>query len=132
MRNMRSIGIDLQPWVAAGGLRILAARPAAYGLETHLARIGQAVEEFEPAIVVLDPLSATCEGSVKYSSGRPLRNLGGRSARARPQLARGDQIVAIPTLVRKLPPPIRSVTGDLSDTERALVGLHPHHASHDR
>ena len=58
MRNMCSIGIDLQPWVAAGGLRILAARPAAYGLETHLARIDQAVEEFEPAIVVLDPLSA--------------------------------------------------------------------------
>jgi circadian clock protein KaiB len=41
----------------------------------------------------------------------------------RPQLARGDQIVALPTLVRKLPPPIRKLVGDLSDTERALVGL---------
>jgi circadian clock protein KaiB len=40
-----------------------------------------------------------------------------------PQLARGDQIVAIPTLVRKLPPPIRKIIGDLSDTERFLVGL---------
>jgi circadian clock protein KaiB len=40
-----------------------------------------------------------------------------------PQLARGDQIVAIPTLVRKLPEPIRKIIGDLSDTERALVGL---------
>lgn len=40
-----------------------------------------------------------------------------------PQLARGDQIVAIPTLVRKLPPPIRKIIGDLSDTERVLVGL---------
>jgi circadian clock protein KaiB len=40
-----------------------------------------------------------------------------------PQLARGDQIVAIPTLVRKLPPPIRKIFGDLSDTERVLVGL---------
>lgn len=40
-----------------------------------------------------------------------------------PKLARGDQIVAIPTLVRKLPPPIRKVIGDLSDTERTLVGL---------
>lgn len=40
-----------------------------------------------------------------------------------PQLAEGDQIVAIPTLVRKLPPPIRKIIGDLSDTERALVGL---------
>lgn len=41
----------------------------------------------------------------------------------RPQLARGDQIFALPTLVRKLPEPIRKLVGDLSDTERALVGL---------
>jgi circadian clock protein KaiB len=41
----------------------------------------------------------------------------------RPQLARGDQILALPTLVRRLPEPIRKLVGDLSDTERALVGL---------
>lgn len=40
-----------------------------------------------------------------------------------PQLARGDEIVAIPTLVRKLPEPIRKIIGDLSNTERVLVGL---------
>jgi circadian clock protein KaiB len=40
-----------------------------------------------------------------------------------PKLAKGDQIVAIPTLVRKLPEPIRKVIGDLSNTERTLVGL---------
>lgn len=40
-----------------------------------------------------------------------------------PQLARGDQILAIPTLVRKLPPPLRKIIGDLSNTERVLVGL---------
>jgi circadian clock protein KaiB len=40
-----------------------------------------------------------------------------------PQLAAGDQIIAIPTLVRKLPQPIRKVIGDLSNTERALIGL---------
>ncbi len=40
-----------------------------------------------------------------------------------PQLARGDQIVAVPTLVRKLPPPVRKIIGDLSNTERVLVGL---------
>jgi circadian clock protein KaiB len=39
------------------------------------------------------------------------------------QLAKGDQILAIPTLVRKLPEPIRKIIGDLSDTERVLVGL---------
>jgi circadian clock protein KaiB len=40
-----------------------------------------------------------------------------------PQLARGDQIIAIPTLVRKLPNPVRKVIGDLSNTEKTLVGL---------
>jgi circadian clock protein KaiB len=40
-----------------------------------------------------------------------------------PRLAKEDQIVAIPTLVRKLPNPIRKIIGDLSDTERTLVGL---------
>lgn len=40
-----------------------------------------------------------------------------------PQLAAGDQIVAIPTLVRKLPEPLRRIVGDLSNTERTLVGL---------
>ncbi len=40
-----------------------------------------------------------------------------------PQLARGDQILAIPTLVRNLPEPIKKIIGDLSNTERVLVGL---------
>ena len=40
-----------------------------------------------------------------------------------PRLAKDDQIVAIPTLVRKLPEPLRRLVGDLSDTERTLVGL---------
>jgi circadian clock protein KaiB len=40
-----------------------------------------------------------------------------------PQLAAGDQILAVPTLVRNLPPPLRKIIGDLSNTERVLVGL---------
>ena len=40
-----------------------------------------------------------------------------------PQLARGDEIIAVPTLVRKLPEPVRKIIGDLSDTEKLLVGL---------
>jgi len=40
-----------------------------------------------------------------------------------PQLAKGDQIFALPTLVRKLPVPVRKIIGDLSNTERVLVGL---------
>jgi circadian clock protein KaiB len=40
-----------------------------------------------------------------------------------PQLARGDQILAVPTLVRRLPPPIKKIIGDLANSERVLVGL---------
>jgi circadian clock protein KaiB len=40
-----------------------------------------------------------------------------------PQLARGDQIFAVPTLVRRLPQPLRKIIGDLSNTEKVLVGL---------
>jgi circadian clock protein KaiB len=43
--------------------------------------------------------------------------------RENPQLASGDQILAVPTLVRKLPQPIKKIVGDLSQTERVLVGL---------
>jgi circadian clock protein KaiB len=43
--------------------------------------------------------------------------------REHPQLARGDQIVAVPTLVRRLPQPVRTIIGDLSDNVRLLVGL---------
>ena len=43
--------------------------------------------------------------------------------RENPRLARGDQIVAVPTLVRRLPPPIRKIVGDLSNEDRTLVGL---------
>jgi len=40
-----------------------------------------------------------------------------------PKLAKGDQIIAIPTLVRKLPPPLKKIIGDLSNKEKVLVGL---------
>jgi circadian clock protein KaiB len=48
-----------------------------------------------------------------------------------PQLAAGDEIVAIPTLVRRLPTPMRKIIGDLSDTDRVLVGLQLSRAPHE-
>jgi circadian clock protein KaiC len=58
IRNMRSIGLDLQPRVDAGLLRFEAARPSLFGLEMHLARMYREIEEFAPAATVLDPISA--------------------------------------------------------------------------
>ena len=47
-----------------------------------------------------------------------------------PRLAKDDQIIAIPTVVRRLPTPLRKIIGDLSDEERTLVGLQLRHHSH--
>lgn len=57
MRNMRSIGLDLEPWVERGLLRFHAARPTLYGLEMHLTIIHKLVNEFQPQVVALDPIS---------------------------------------------------------------------------
>ena len=57
IRNMRSIGIDLEPWVAAGLLQFHADRPSRYGLETHLVAMHQAVAAFKPSVAVLDPVT---------------------------------------------------------------------------
>ena len=54
---MRSIGIDLQPWVDKGLLKFHATRPTLYGLETHLVTIYKIVNEFQPDMVIFDPIS---------------------------------------------------------------------------
>jgi circadian clock protein KaiB len=70
------------------------------------------------AIAALENLKKICEehlaGKYTIEVIDLLRN---------PKLASGDQILALPTLVRKLPVPVRKIIGDLSDTERVLVGL---------
>lgn len=58
IRNMRSIGIDLEPFLKDGSLRIHADRPTSYGLEMHLVTIHKMVNEFKPEVVVLDPISS--------------------------------------------------------------------------
>lgn len=57
IRNMRSIGIDLQPYIDAGLLQISATRPMAYGLEMHLIAMRRLIDRFEPDIAILDPIS---------------------------------------------------------------------------
>jgi circadian clock protein KaiC len=57
LRNMRSIGIDLEPWVAAGLLQFHADRPSRYGLETHLVTMHETVAAFKPTVAVMDPVT---------------------------------------------------------------------------
>lgn len=57
VRNMRSIGMDLEPWLKKGLLRIHATRPSLYGLEMHLLTIHKLIEDLKPSIVIMDPVS---------------------------------------------------------------------------
>lgn len=57
VRNMRSIGLDLEPWVQQGLLQFHAVRPTLYGLEMHLVTMYRVIENFKPQVVIIDPLS---------------------------------------------------------------------------
>jgi circadian clock protein KaiC len=57
MRNMKSIGVDLGPWVKKGLLRLESSRPTLHGIEMHLATIHKMVSDFKPRVVIIDPIS---------------------------------------------------------------------------
>lgn len=57
-RNMRSIGMDLNPWLEQGRLRMLSSRPTLYGLESHLASMYRVIEQFRPTLVIVDPMTS--------------------------------------------------------------------------
>ena len=91
-------------------------KPAVWNLRLYVA--GQTPKSLR----AFANLKALCEGHLKGRYQIEVIDLV-----EHPQLARGDQIVAIPTLVRKLPFPVRKIIGDLSNTAGVLVGLDLRH-----
>ena len=87
-------------------------KPVVWNLRLYVA--GQTPK----SIRAFDNLEVLCEEHLKGRYQIEVIDL-----RENPQLARGDQIVAIPTLVRRLPRPLRTIIGDLSNSARLLVGL---------
>lgn len=75
VRNMRSIGLDLQPAIDKGLLGIHATRSTLHGLEMHLATIHKLVRDFEPRVVVLDPVSNLSQASDRYDATAMLTRL---------------------------------------------------------
>jgi len=61
VRNMRSIGLDLAPWLKKGLLQMHSSRPTAFGLEMHLATFQRTVKEFDPRVVIVDPITNLLE-----------------------------------------------------------------------
>jgi circadian clock protein KaiC len=76
LRNMRTIGLDLAPWVKKGLLRFAVGRPTSTGLETHLAEMHRQVGDFKPDMVVIDPISNLADaGTLKDASAMLTRLL---------------------------------------------------------
>lgn len=74
LRNMRSIGLDLERWIDKGLLRIESSRPTLFGLEMHLVHIHKRVKEFDPQVVILDPISNfTASGSAAQAEAMLVR-----------------------------------------------------------
>jgi circadian clock protein KaiC len=105
IRNMRSIGLDLEPWVKQGRLRFHAARPTMQGLEMHLVMMHKLIQEFQPQVVVIDPVTnfivVANESEVKAALMRLIDHLKSR------------QITAFFT----------SLTSDADDLEQSEVGI---------
>jgi circadian clock protein KaiB len=89
-----------------------ARKPVIWKLRLYVA------DQSPKSVHAIENLKLVCEEHLKGRYRIELIDL-----RKNPQLARGDQIVAVPTLVRKLPRPLRTVVGDLSNSVRLLVGL---------
>jgi circadian clock protein KaiB len=92
-------------------------RPAGAKSEKWVLRLYVAGET-RKAVAALNNLRSICEGQLKGNYHIEVIDL-----LTNPRLARDNQILAVPTLVRKLPLPVRKIIGDLSNTERVLVGL---------
>jgi len=75
MRNMRTIGVDLEPHVKKGTLRLHSSRPTLHGLEMHLVQVHNMVSEFDPAAVVIDPISNFIDNSTAIEAQAMLLRL---------------------------------------------------------
>jgi circadian clock protein KaiB len=102
------------------------ARSATAAFEQSLARPDRAQYELRLYVAGMTPRSARAIANIKEICEEHLK--GRHDLRVidiyqQPMLAKGEQIIAVPTLIRKLPPPLRRLIGDLSDRERTLIGL---------
>ena len=75
MRNMRTIGVDLEPHVKKGTLRLHSSRPTLHGLEMHLVQVHKMVSQFNPAAVVIDPISNFIDNSTAIEAQAMLLRL---------------------------------------------------------
>jgi circadian clock protein KaiC len=105
LRNMRSVGLQLQPFLEKGLLRIDASRPTAFGLERHLTTIHRALEEVRPRAVIVDPITSFLSAAHADDARAMLTRL--------LDFLKGQQITALFT----------SLTGGSGSLEETEIGL---------
>jgi circadian clock protein KaiB len=111
-RTTKALGVKRKAARVAGVSRALAKKPARWSLRLYVA--GQTPR----SLVAFANLKRLCE---EHLTGRYQIEV--VDLLKQPELAEGDQIIALPTLVRRLPEPIKRIVGDLSNTERVMVGM---------
>ncbi len=115
MRNMLSIGIDLEQWVKKGLLKYHADRPTIYGLETHLSVMQKMINEFKPAAVIVDPVSnlnaVASESNVKMMLARLLDQL------------KLDRVTTVLTILTQRSPTPESTDVDISSLADTWIRL---------
>ena len=146
-RNMQSVGLNLEPWIQKGLLKILASRPTSTGLEGHLARIHRDVEEFKPSVVVVDPItnlvSAGDSPAVKSMLTRlidylKLENITALFTNLTVKGLVEETSIGISSLMdtwillREMENYLRDVSGDTPERQRAIHILKSRGMSHSR
>jgi circadian clock protein KaiB len=105
-------------------MKTIPTRPAPAGAKPHKAASGHYILRLyvaglmQKSTLAIGNMKKICEENLKGQYELEVIDL-----YQQPQLAQGDQIVAVPALIKKLPAPLRRIIGDMSDTERVLVGL---------
>jgi circadian clock protein KaiC len=146
-RNMRSVGLDLEPWIQKKLLKIVASRPTSTGLEGHLARMHRDVKEFAPSIVIIDPItnliSAGDTGAVKSMLTRlidylKMENITAMFTNLTVKGMVEETSVGISSLMdtwillREMEVFLRDVSGDAPERQRAVHILKSRGMSHSR
>ena len=107
-------------------MRTMKARSATAALERSSAKPGRPRYELRLYVAGMTPRSTRAIANIRDLCGEHLKgryDLQVIDLYQQPALAEGEQIIALPTLIKKLPQPLRRIIGDLSDRERVLIGL---------
>jgi circadian clock protein KaiC len=124
VRNMRSVGVDLQRWIDKGLLQFRATRATSLGIEMHLVKMHAAVDEFAPSIVVVDPITALLSSSTQAETRNMLLRM--------VDFLKAKQITALMSTLTRGADPLEQSQADISSLVDAWLFLRDIEAGGER